>query len=334
MRHLLIVGGGSIGERHLRCFLQTGRVRVSLCETRPEIRDRLNSRYAIESTLETFSEALQQPFDAAVICTPAQLHVPMALDLGKRGIAVLIEKPLSTSLDRIDQLIELFDGQSLPACVAYVYRHHPVLQRMKQAIDSGRFGTPVQLVMTGGQHFPLYRPAYREIYYTRHDTGGGAIQDALTHLLNAGEWLVGSISRLVADAEHCVLAGVEVEDTVHVIARHGNVLGSYSLNQHQPPNETSLTVVCERGAARFQAHRSRWLSCTKAGSDWHVEYETTLERDDLFIAQAHAFLDQLDGRCPAACSLTEAMQTLHVNLAALESVRHEQWITLPSGAAS
>ena len=52
---------------------------------------------------------------------------------------------------------------------------------------------------------------------------------------------------------HQVLDGVEVEDTVHLLARHGDVLASYCMNQYQAPNETSITVVCERGTAQFQS---------------------------------------------------------------------------------
>ena len=56
---------------------------------------------------------------------------------------------------------------------------------MKQEIDACRFGRIVQVIAVSGQHFPFYRPAYRETYYTDHATGGGAIQDALTHTINA-----------------------------------------------------------------------------------------------------------------------------------------------------
>jgi predicted dehydrogenase len=50
------------------------------------------------------------------------------------------------------------------------------------------------------------------------------VQDALTHTINAAQWLVGNIDRVVADAAHLALEGVDVEDTVNVLARHGGVL--------------------------------------------------------------------------------------------------------------
>jgi predicted dehydrogenase len=209
-----------------------------------------------------------------------------------------------------------------------VLRQHPALIAMKRAVDDRRFGRPVQVVMTGGQCFPFYRPAYRETYYTKHETGGGAIQDALTHTLNAAEWLVGPITKLVADAEHCLLASVDVEDTVHVLTRHGSVMGSFSLNQHQPANESTLTIICERGMLRWVSHRNRWLSCEIPGSPWTVEEGFSIARDDLFISQANAFLNQLENTQGPACSLAEGLQTLRVNLAALQSVKTLEWIIL------
>ena len=169
--------------------------------------------------------------DAAVIATPAQLHIPIARKLAEAGAHLLIEKPLSTSVEGVAELMATVRERKLTAMVAYVYRTHPALTAMKQAIDSGRFGRPLQLTASCGQDFAFYRPAYRQVYYARRATGGGAVQDALTHIFNAGEWLVGPIGRIAADAAHQHLDGVEVEDTVHAIVRHGTVLGNYHLNK-------------------------------------------------------------------------------------------------------
>lgn len=328
MKNVVVIGGGSIGERHVRCFQKSGRANVSLCELNDEVRERVTRKYNLPSSFKSFADVLDESFDVAVICTPADLHISIAQKLADRGVALLIEKPLSTTFDGIDQLLATVFDKRLPVSIAYVMRQHPAVQAMKAALDSGRFGKPVQIVYTGGQHFPFYRPAYREIYYTDHAKGGGAIQDALTHTMNTAEWLVGPVTKLVADAEHCVLEGVEVEDTVHVMTRHQAVLGSFSLNQHQPANESALTVICERGAARFESHTCRWLSCVEHDKPWHVEEEFSLERDDLFVRQAATFLDHVEGKSEAACSLEVARQTLRVNLAALESVRTGSWVEL------
>ncbi len=58
---------------------------------------------------------------------------------------------------------------------------------------------------------------------------------------------------------------------------------------------------------------------------WQEESFTGIERDDLFIAQASAFLDVIEGRAEPACTFEEAAQTLRTNLAVLASVEEDTW---------
>jgi predicted dehydrogenase len=331
--HVLIVGVGSIGQRHLRCFQATGRACASIVEIDPALRSKISEQYHVPN-FSTLDEALAagnaasaRP-DLAVIATPAHLHIPLATQAAAAGLHVLVEKPLATGTDGAGRLAQVAAERGVVVAVAYVYRCFPALAAMRAALLSGRFGRPVELVAVCGQHFPTYRPAYRDTYYTDRATGGGAIQDALTHLFNAGQWLVGPIDRLVADAAHRVLADVVVEDTAHVLARHGEVLASYSLNQHQAPNEITQSVICEHGTVRWESHHELWRWMSRPDEPWHDEPHERLPRDAAFVAQANNFLDAIAGFAPPLCSLAEGLQTLRVNLAALASVETGRWQTV------
>jgi predicted dehydrogenase len=269
--------------------------------------------------------ALAERHNAAVVAVPANHHIDVASRTLQAGLHLLIEKPLSVSLEGVDEIVRVASERRRVVAVGYVHRANPSLSAMRNAVLSGTFGRPLQLVAVTGQHFPTYRPGYRSTYYVDRATGGGAIQDALTHVLNAGEWLVGPIDRLIADAEHKLLEGVDVEDAVHVLARHGNVLASYSLNQFQAPNEFTITIVCEQGTARFESHKLRWRYMLLPDEEWHDEPAAQLERDALFVTQANSFLDAIDGQGSVLCTLEEGVQTLRVNLAALKSVETRSW---------
>jgi predicted dehydrogenase len=121
---------------------------------------------------------------------------------------------------------------------------------------------------------------------------------------------------------------VEVEDTVHVLTRQGEVMGSYSLNQHQAPNETTITVVCERGTARFETHKAQWIWMEKPEQEWREECVGPLERDALFVRQANEFLDAVEGKRAPACPLSDGVQTLKVNLAILCAADRGTWETV------
>lgn len=321
---VLIVGVGSIGERHLRCFRAAG-ADVTLCEPNAAIRERVASEHGIARSFPSLDAAMDDAPLAAVVATPAQTHVSIARQLVDRGIHVLVEKPLSTRVDGIDELTRAVAARGVVAAVAYVMRANPGLAAMRDAIVGGRFGKVVQITATCGQSYPTFRPNYRELYYARRASGGGAIQDALTHVLNAGEWLAGPIDRLVADAARQVLDGVEVEDTAHLLTRQGGAMGAYALNQYQQPNETSVTVACERGTARWEPFANRWRWCDEPNGPWHDEPHEPLDRDGPFVRQARGFLATIAGEALPLCTLDEGIQTLKVNLAALDSADHGGW---------
>lgn len=329
---VLVVGSGSIGERHTRCFLKTERVVVAICESQAETRDRVAIAYELEEAFSNIDDALQQNWDAVLIATPADTHVPIALRAVVTGAALLIEKPLATTLSGIPQLQDEVNRRGAIAAVSYNYRAHPGLQAMKDYLDDGSLGRPLQVISTVGQDFAYFRPAYRDTYFSDHATGGGAIHDALSHHINLAEWLVGPITQIFADAAHQKLEGVSVEDTVSAMARHGDVMATYSLNLYQLPNEVGITVICENGALRFELQNSCLRRMIDHDQGWIDEPYPLADRDDWYVSNANAFLDAVEGKREPLCSLDEGIQTLCTILAAHESLRDKEWSEVKHGS--
>jgi predicted dehydrogenase len=250
----------------------------------------------------------------------------MANRLLEAGIAVLCEKPLSVSLEGTERLAELSSAGDARFSMAYPMRAHPLWIEVRRQVRSGDHGRPLEVAVISGQHFPHYRPAYREIYYTERATGGGVIQDGLTHVVNLVEWMIGPMTRVAADCDHLALPGVDIEDSVHVIARHGDVMVNYSMNQHQAPNEGLMMVICERGTIRVQAHLMRWQVVTEPETPWTVHQLDPLQRDDIFVNQAHRFLDYVAGGAEPLCRFDEGLQTLKCNLAIMQAADSQAWV--------
>jgi predicted dehydrogenase len=315
----LIVGCGSIGERHLRCLQQTGRVTVTGADTSAELLARMKDTYHVPTSTDWLNEVQSGRHTFAVICTPASLHVEMAAQALEAGLHVLIEKPLSQSLTGIDRLLAVHARSGRQVAVAYTYHTYPALRAVREFVRTNPFGPILQAVVTSGQPFHIFRPAYAKTYYRDRQTGGGAIQDALTHAVSWIESVLGPTESVLCDCAHLALAGVEVEDTVHIAARHAGALCSYALNQFQAPNESYLQLNSATGSIRIELHRQRWGTFAAGTADWDWRPPIALNRDDPFITQANAFLDQIEGRSAPLCSLEAAIQTLRFNLAALAS---------------
>ena len=185
---ILVVGCGSIGERHLRCFQTTKRCEVEACDANATLLQAMAERYAVR-TQPDFSAALHAShYDALIICTPAPTHLPIARQGAVHGAAMLIEKPLSTSLDGVEETRCAIERSGKHVAVAYVYHAFPWIREAQEFVKSGVLGRVLHATMYAGQHFPTFRPAYRDIYYAKREAGGGCIQDAITHAMNARCW--------------------------------------------------------------------------------------------------------------------------------------------------
>jgi predicted dehydrogenase len=313
---VLIVGGGSIGERHLRCFQQVG-CDVALCETSDARRQEVAAQYRLAKTFAATDDAAKQTWDGVVICTPAHLHVEHVVQLAATTPALLIEKPLCTRLADVERLRAATAGKVVQ--IAYVLRAHPAVQQVRRQLDEGQIGTLHEVTVVAGQHFPTFRPAYREIYYARRESGGGAIHDAATHLFDLIQHLAGPLDWVFCDAAHQELPGVEVEDTVHVVGRAGRVMVSLALNQFMAPNETHVQLNGAAGSLTIRLHEQRSGQFLRDDAEWSWTAAPIKERDDLFRAQAENFLAAAAGRQPPLCSLDEGVRALQINLAALAS---------------
>ncbi|MBN1342722.1 MAG: Gfo/Idh/MocA family oxidoreductase [Phycisphaerae bacterium] len=332
LRDVLVVGGGSIGERHLRCFLNTGKVRASLCDVNADIRERLARQYDIAGVHADYNAVDLSSFDAVVMCTPANLHIAMSRRAVEAGCDVLCEKPLSTSLGGVDELAELIERQGVVFSVAYVLRAMPPMAEVKRRIDTGEIGEVMSVTATSGQHFPTYRPAYREIYYNNRATGGGALQDAVTHGLNFVQWCMGPAASVCCEADHLVLPGVEVEDTASLLLRfaNGRAICTMALNQFQTNNDFRYDFAGTEGTLRLESPPMRVGVCKD--EQWIWSEARTFERDDFFVFQAEAFLKAMEKGAAPLCTLEEAADTLRTILGALESA--EQGGRVSVGRAS
>lgn len=99
---ICIIGYGSIGKRHDRI---------------------LKEYFGIEAQIVRRGDKIPDA-DIAMICTPTEFHVSYAIECALRDMSLFIEKPLSNSLDGLDELQRIVDEKKLPTYVAYPLRHH------------------------------------------------------------------------------------------------------------------------------------------------------------------------------------------------------------------
>lgn len=318
--HILIIGAGSIGERHIRNFLRIGGVRCSVAETNTVIRDRIAADYPLQGAYEDYRDASLSDFDGIVICVPTNLHINIAQSMVEAGANVLLEKPLSMSLEGVDDLQRLVEEKSTIFSVAYTLRSDPLYRELRDRIIACEAGAVRLVSFYLGQYWPRMRKGYPPAYAQSRATGGGAIPDHLIHIINFLEWCFGLPEEVSAGQWRLGLPDISTEDTASMVIKFKTGLIAYlGICLFQQDSAMRVQVIGEKTTIQLREESDSLEIFDSALNTWRRGKATKLDRDSVFMYQAQHFLDCIRGEGKPRCNLEEAAQTLRTMLAALQS---------------
>ena len=318
--YFLIIGVGSIGERHLRNFLRIDGVRCAIAEINSETRQRVASAYEVQEAYGDYRDADLAGFDGVVIAVPANLHIPIATEVASAGTHVLTEKPLAMSPDGINGLKRVRDEQGVEVSVAFTYRSDPLIREIKERVVAQEFGSVRVVNFYSGQYWPRMRKDYPPQYAQKRETGGGAISDHLVHFINVLEWIFGPPEAVSAKQWRLALDDVGTEDTAFVLLRFpGGQVAQFGVCLFQRDTNLRLQVIADGGTYQICQDSDFLDVFTDVTGKWTKGRERRRDRDDLFVDQARHFIDCIQGKATPRCTVEEGEQTLRTVLAALES---------------
>jgi predicted dehydrogenase len=212
--HVGILGGGNISETHARAASALGGVEVVAVHGRNgEKAERLAELYGGVAYADLDSFLAHRPLEAVLVGSPSGLHAEHGIAAARRGLHVLVEKPLDVTTERADALIETCEQAGVKLGLFFQERAAPDLRRLKEFVEAGGLGRP--LLVSGRVRW--YRPPE---YYgdsrwrgTWALDGGGALMNQGIHTLDLLLWLLGDVKSVYAKAL-TALHDIEVEDTV------------------------------------------------------------------------------------------------------------------------
>jgi predicted dehydrogenase len=136
--NVAVVGTGHLGSIHARVYSQLKNVRlVGACDCdrqRAEEIARRYDAYPFSDYRDLFGRV-----DAVSIAVPTCLHYKIAREFLKRGIHVLIEKPITNNIRQADHLIRLSQERKLILQVGHIERFNPAFQAVRRLIKKPAF---------------------------------------------------------------------------------------------------------------------------------------------------------------------------------------------------
>lgn len=327
-RKVLVVGSGSIARRHLANF------RLLLPNTEVGCVSASGRALAVGETdattqLQSIAAAVAWSPDLAVVASPAPLHLEHASHLLDAGVPVLIEKPLSDSMDRVR------DAASLLVChrdrieVAYNLRFLSSARRMKTLIDEAIVGCILGLQIEVGQYLPDWRPKadYRRQVSANRSLGGGVLLE-LSHELDYLAWIFGRFDKVFCIATNSGQLEIDVEDRADILLSRKNLTAHVHLDFLQRRASRSCKVIGSSGTLHWDLIANR-ISLEGPRGQEVLFSDPASDRNDMYVELLRGFIEVAAGRAAPRITLEDGLAVLDMVEAMRESAASGRQIALP-----
>jgi predicted dehydrogenase len=176
MLRTAVIGVGHLGRHHARIHAEMateGRVSfLSVCDLEPERARSVADNWKVESTTDWHT--LIGKVDAISLAVPTESHAEIACGLLAAGIHVLVEKPISRTLDEADQMISAARNGGAILQVGHAERFNPALIALRPHVKN-----------------PVYFEIHRVGQFTMRSLDIDVVLDLMIHDLDIVQWLVG-----------------------------------------------------------------------------------------------------------------------------------------------
>lgn len=280
--------------------------------------------------------------DGVIIATPNAAHGDNAVACIERGLPVLVEKPVTETVEKAAQIIAASERHGVSVLVGHHRRHSPILALAREAVQGGRLGriATVTAFVTFLKPDPYFDVAWRR------EAGGGPIMINLIHAIDDLRFICGEIAALQAMTSNR-LRGFAVEDSAAIHFRLANGgLGTIALsdaaaapwsweltareNPAYPPMPEDCYFIAGTDGALAVPSMRYWRYGAERG--WNAPLladRLPLERTDPLVNQLAHFCAVIRGETAPLIDARDAARTLQATLAVYEAAEHGRVVTLP-----
>jgi UDP-N-acetyl-2-amino-2-deoxyglucuronate dehydrogenase len=299
-----IIGCGKVADLHALALKNIGNSSfLAVCDRNEKKLHAFASKYNVKAYTSVTEMVIKEKLDMVTVCTPHPVHKTPTVEAINAGANVLIEKPLASSLQDCDIMIETAGKTGKTIGVVSQRRFYPPCLRMKEAIDKGKIGKPMlgTVSMFGWRNQQYYESdPWRGTWMGE---GGGVLVNQAPHQIDLLQWFMDSeIDEVYGVWKNLNHPYIEVEDTAVAILKFKNgALGNIVVSNSQKPgiyakvhihgeNGSSVGVQTD-GGAMFIAGVSN-ISEPPVNDLWSIPGEA--EKLNNWVKEDAAFFNSID----------------------------------------
>jgi predicted dehydrogenase len=272
----------------------------------------------------SIEEAIAFSAQIAIVANPATFHIKVAVRLAIAGAHLLIEKPLSSSLDGVKYLLETCRQLERVLLIGYNLRFFPSLQRFRELINKKLIGKVLSVRCDIGQYLPSWRPEtnYRQSVSAQRLLGGGALLE-LSHEIDYLSWIFGQVDWVKATLCRQSNLEIDVEDTAHLTLGFEpgldglQLIASVNLDFIRHDTTRICVAIGEKGSLRWNGLTGVVDYFEAGATEWRELLRHHQQRDDSYLAEWRHFLACVAGQKVPLITGEDGLRVLQI----IESVR-------------
>ena len=275
MKKVLVIGCGSIGQRHIKNLLKVNAGKILAFD--PDKRrsrqvKRISSKIIVSSVLNPLWK--ENP-DIVFVTTPTSLHLKYALLAAKRGCHLFIEKPLSSNLKGINRLLYIVRKKKLITLIGCNMRFYWAIAKIKQLLMNNSIGRVISARIEAGQYLPDWHPKedYRKMYSAKKKLGGGIILDGI-HEIDYCLWFFGAIEKVISMHGKLSSLKIETEDIAEIVLKFKKgPLVSIHIDYIQHPYGRNCKLIGEKGTIVWDINQHQVKTYLRKNKKWKIFYK-------------------------------------------------------------
>ncbi|KPK36744.1 MAG: hypothetical protein AMK70_01070 [Nitrospira bacterium SG8_35_1] len=314
----LQIGLGSMGKRRIRNLRALGIKDITGFDKRDDRRKEAEDKYQV-STTDELSDDLLAKSDIFIVSTPPDKHLEyMKLAIKHCKPAFVEASVIKDGLEEISKKSKDANVVIAPSCT---FRFHPGVKKIKDIVQSGKYGKVCNFIYFMGQYLPDWHPweNIKDFYVSKKETSASRemVPFELTWLLD----ITGHPEEIFAFYGKTHDLGVDIDDTYNVNLKFKGFLGTVVVDVVSRFATRSLIMNLERAQIRwnweektiklYDADNGKWEYYDEPEGNAEAEYNNNII-EEMYIEEVRAFIESVKGMHDFPNSLDDDIAILDI----------------------
>ena len=204
----------------------------------------LADKFGVQNSFDSYDEFLNSDIDAVFISSPNAHHYEQVIKAANAGKNIFCEKPIALTSAQAEEMVKVCKKNNVLFAVNYVHRYHPLVIKAKELLLNQKLGKLVSIDV----HFNIDFPPDNNFRFKKDLSGGGALRDIGTHMIDLLRYFGGEIESINGVVENLIYQS-EVDDFALATVKFAKGgYGTFNVSFNNKKAFNRIEILCHKGA--------------------------------------------------------------------------------------